>query len=78
VIGSKSLSSQLAVRLKGWWFSAAVFKNCHSTVSANYLENRFSDRFLQMLLHAVFDWHCLAGRMDESVTGQLIVLLVSA
>lgn len=34
--------------------------------------------FLQMPLHAVFDWHSLAGRMDESVTGRLIVLLVSA
>lgn len=26
VIGSKSLISQLAVRVKGWWFSAAIFK----------------------------------------------------
>lgn len=77
VIGSKSLISELGVRVKGW-FSAAIFKNCQSTASTGYLENGFSYPFLQMLPHAVFDWHSLAGRMDESVTGGLIALLVSA
>lgn len=39
VIGSKNLISQLAVRVKGWWFSAAIFKNCPSTASTGCLEN---------------------------------------
>lgn len=80
VIGIKSLISQLAVR--GYWVKSGCvpqtkFKKCQSRSHIGYLENEFSYWFHQMSPHAVFDWHSLAGRMDESVTDWLIVLLVS-
>lgn len=78
--GSKSRISQLVVRnywIKGGGVPQAIFRSRQSKVHVGSLKKGVSDGFFQMPSHAVLDWHSLAGRMDESVTGWLIVLLVS-